>query len=331
MKESISEHGYRFEFFQAVRVLERIFRRREPVGRTAHPSKEIARFKAQLSLSFPASQIQGVEIDEGEDPQPSVTVNFLGLTGPLGVLPRHYTELLLERVSRKDTGLRDFLDIFNHRMVSLFYRAWEKYRFAVGYERGGDVFTDALSCLVGMGTPGLQKRMEIDDHGLLLYAGLLLPRPQSASGLEIMLADYFEVPVQVCMFHGRWISLSEENLTRLGVQCSRLGVNVVCGDRVWDRQSKFRMRIGPIGRAEFERFLPGGRDHGPLMDMVRLYAGLELDFDVQLLLRAAEVPACRLRSTGGGARLGWSSWLSTFGFTVDRADTVLHESAASLR
>ncbi len=329
MNESIWEHGYRFEFFQAVRVLERIFRDREPVGGTAYPSREVARFKAQLSLSFPASQIQEVAVREGENPQPEVTVNFLGLTGPSGVLPRHYTEFLLERVSRKDTVLRDFLDIFNHRMVSLFYRAWEKYRFAVGYERGRDTFTDSLRCLVGMGTPGLQGHMAIDDQGLLLYAGLFLQRPHSASGLETMLADYFDMPVQVCMFHGRWISLGEENLTRLGMQCHQLGVNVVCGERVWDRQSKFRIRMGPMNRAAFERLLPGGRDHVPLMEMVRLYSGMELDFEVQLVLQAAEVPSCRLKSLGDGARLGWSSWVITSDHVQDQADTILQEGAAA--
>lgn len=323
MRDSIVEQGYRFEFFQAVRMLERLCRDREQVGTSSHPSREVARFRAHLTLSFPASQIQHVEFGEAAEAQPRVTVNFMGLTGPSGVLPRNYTELLLERAYRKDHTLRDFLDLFNHRMISLFYRAWEKYRFPIAYERGNDTFTGYLSSLIGLGTPGLQRRLQLEDQGLLLYAGLFLQRPHSAAALEAILRSYFDIPVQVCQFHGFWVRLGEENHTRLGVQNHQLGFNVVCGSRVWDRQSKFRIRLGPMGRGEFEQFLPGGSAYAPLMQLARLFAGLELDFDAQLVLRARQVPSCRLQSTAGGARLGWSSWLKTRELKHDAADTIL--------
>lgn len=322
MRDSIADRGYRFEFFQAVRVLERLYRQRERVGATSHPSREVARFIGNVTLTFPASQIQKVELDDREDAQPRVVVNFMGLTGPLGVLPRHYTELLLERTYHKDFTLRDFLTLFDHRMISLFYRAWEKYRFPIAYERGNDTFTGYLSSLIGMGTAGLQRRLKIEDQGLLLYAGLLLQRPHSASGLEGILRNYFDVPVKVCQFFGHWVRLGEENQTRIGVQNHQLGFNAICGSRVWDRQSKFRVRVGPLKYAAFESFLPGGSAHAPLMQLSRLFAGLELDFDAQLVLLAGEVPACRLQS-GGGARLGWSSWLKVREFAHDAEDTVL--------
>jgi len=323
MKHPIVEYGHSFEFFQAVRVLERLFRGREPVGGASHPGREVARFRAHISLSFPPGEIQEVVVPEGEDPQPVVLVNFFGLAGPSGVLPHHYTELLLERAYLKDRTLRDFLDLFNHRMISLFYRAWEKYRLAAAYERGSDSFSEYLKNLVGFGTGGLQKRLSIDDQVLLYYAGLLLQRPHCACNLEGMVRDYFGVPAEVRQFHGHWVKLGEENQTRLGRQNHRLGFSAVCGSRVWDRQSKFRIRLGPLGLESFERFLPGGFHHAPLTQMSRLFAGLELDFDVQLVLKAREVPACRLRSSGPGARLGWSSWLKTKPFARDAADTVL--------
>ena len=324
MRVSIFDNGHRFEFFQAVRVLERLFRNREPVGTTVHPGREVMRFAAHITHSFPASQIQQVQLPEGNtDPQPKVVVNFMGLAGPLGVMPRQYTDLLLERQYAKDNILRDFLDIFNHRLISLFYRAWEKYRFPVAYERGDDAFTRYLSNLIGMGTRGLQQRLALNDQGLLLYAGQFLQRPRSAAALESILRDYFGAPVQVLQFRGHWVKLGEENQTRLGMTNCRLGKSAILGSRVWDCQSKFRIRLGPLDREGFERFLPGERPNEQLMQLCRFFAGLELDYDVQLVLRASRVPACRLQTAKGGARLGWSSWLKTREFSQDADDAVL--------
>jgi type VI secretion system protein ImpH len=278
-----------------------------------------------MSLCFPASQIQEVVLDDKPDPQPRVTVNFMGLTGPLGVLPHHYTELLMQRAWAKDHTLRDFLDIFNHRYISLFYRAWEKYRFPVAYERGrDDRFTFYLSALIGMATGGLQGRLAVDDQGLLLYAGLFNQQPHSASALESMLRDYFGCLVEVIQFQGRWVRLGAENQTRLGVQNHVLGGNAVCGEQTWDRQSLFRIRVGPLRLATFLDFLPGARAYSQIMQLTRLFSGMEYDFEVQLVLKAGEVPACQLVSKGpGGAYLGWSSWLKTREFRHDADNTIL--------
>ena len=168
--EVLLEEGYRFDFFEAVRVLERVFPHRHAVGRDANPVQEVVRFRSRLSLAFPPSAIHGVtEVDGGDRPV-EMTVAFMGLTGPSGVLPRHYTELLLERTRRKDNTLRDFLDLFNHRVISLFYRAWEKYRFPIGYERAvaqqhdDDDFSLNIFDLIGMGTKGMRGRLEVGDE-----------------------------------------------------------------------------------------------------------------------------------------------------------------------
>ena len=138
MRYSLFEEAYRFDFFQAVRLLERLYPDREPVGREAHPSREVARFGARVTLEFPASQIQEIMPADDESGPSRMTVNFMGLTGPLGVLPHSYTQLLFQRLLQKDFTLRDFFDLFNHRAISLFFRAWEKYHFPIAYERRRD-------------------------------------------------------------------------------------------------------------------------------------------------------------------------------------------------
>lgn len=332
VEDVLFQEGYRFDPFQAVRVLERLYPQRQPVGRDTVPSGEVVRFRSHLTLSFPPSAIYEVKRTENGDGPIQMTVAFMGLTGPLGTLPRTYTELLLERVRRhKDRTLLDFLDLFNHRLISLFYRAWEKYRFPLAYERSVakheeyDPFSLCLFDLVGMGTKGLRGKLEVGDEALLFYAGLLGQHPHSANALENILTDYFAVPVKTVQFIGQWLSLSEENRSRIGAgdKNNALGVNTVAGSRVWDQQAKFRLRLGPLTFDEFSRFLPAGNAFRPLVEFARFIVGQEFDFDVQLVLKAAEVPRCRLGETGAHApRLGWSTWLKTKEFTHDAEDVV---------
>jgi len=244
VEELLWEEPFAFDFFQAVRVLERLGKDRKPVGRTGPPRAEVVRFRAHLSLTFPPSSIYDLQRPTETLPLPLMTVSFMGLYGPSGVLPRHYTELLL-RLNWEGKGdekhtLRQWFDLYNHRFISLFYRAWEKYRFYIPYERGEyalsepDAFTQCLFCLVGMGTQGLRNRLRvstweeiegqvqerplarIDDLVLLYYGGLLAQRPRSAVGLEAILRDYFQLPVEIRQFHGQWLVLDPENQTRLG-------------------------------------------------------------------------------------------------------------------
>jgi type VI secretion system protein ImpH len=349
---------YRFGFFQAVRVLERLFPERQSVGGDVEPSEECARFRAHLSLVFPPSEIHDIH-DRGDQRPLSVTVAFMGLTGPSGVLPRFYTETLLERVRQKDRTLADFLDLFNHRLISLFYRAWQKNRFWVAFERAEvagrgyrsdsarhrafvtevrprlDPFSQSLLELAGMG-PGslryraserreLRARSRIEDATLRFYAGLLAQQHRSASGLEGMLQDFFGVAVSVRQFVGQWLLLDEENQTQLSDGgCTQLGSTAIAGQRFWDVQSKFRVRIGPLGFDQFCAYLPSGNAYRQLADLARLYAGPALDIDLQLVLRAEEVPCCQLSSSPRHEpRLGWNTWVCSDAFTHDADDAVL--------
>jgi type VI secretion system protein ImpH len=206
----------------------------------------------------------------------------------------------------------------------MFYRAWEKYRFPVQYERGNDDFTTFLFDFAGLGTQGLRGRMNLEDENLLPYSGLILQKPHSTSALEQILADYFSVKAKIRQFSGQWLSLDDESITRLGKVNSSLGINAIVGTRVWDYQSKFRVVFGALKFTEFQDFLPNGTAHKPMLSIIRFMIGEEFDFDVQLKLKAKEVPGTIL-TTRAKRRpmLGWSSFLKTKPFKQDDGQVIL--------
>lgn len=320
-----------FEFFQAVRLLNLLFPQRQPVGSFANPHQESVRFGANPDYGFPSSQISHMEWPESDQPQgsqPRMLVNFMGLTGPMGLLPLYYTALVRERVRARDTTLRDFFDIFNHRAISLFYQAWEKYRFTIAYERGeGDRFSHHLFDLLGLGTPGLQRRQPLPDDGLLFYAGLLSPHTRSATALRQLLMDYFDVPVEIEQFVGAWHALDDDTQCKFretGGYSEQLGGGAVVGDEVWDQQSGVRIRLGPLTLSQYLDFLPTGPAYEPLRALTRFFAGDELDFDLQLVLKKEEAPPCRLGEEGNAApQLGWLTWASSAALKQDPDGTVL--------
>ncbi len=348
VEERLYAEPFAFDFFQAVRLLRALAG--DAAGPVPLPST--VRFDAHQSLSFPPSAVADLRPAADGRP-PALTVSFLGLTGPSGVLPRHYTELLLraERESRgpEKHALRDWLRLFDHRAAALFYAAWEKYRFVLAYARGEadrehpDPFTRALLSLVGLGTGGLRNRLaapepapgaRVDDLGLLRFAGLLAQRHRGAWGLGVLLGGYFGVPVAVEQFHGQWLLLDEPSQTRLGDDggnCT-LGADAVAGDRVWDVQGKFRVRLGPLPYGQFLNLLPNPDDgrtaFALLARLVRLYAGPEFDFDVQLVVAAEHAPACVLDDHAAGPRLGWNCWLLSAPLGRAADDPVFDGSAA---
>jgi type VI secretion system protein ImpH len=327
VEEKLREDPCHFQFFQAVRLLERIGTDVEPVGRFVSPESEAVRFSVNNALAFPASQIQ--EIDWPEGSAPRMLVNFMGLTGILGVLPYTYTELILERIRAKDRSLAAFFDIFNHRVISLFYQAWEKHRPAVAYERDqDDPLTRYLMALIGLGTGGLQERQPVPDQALVYYSGLLSLQPRSAVALEQILEDYFDVPVQIEQFVGAWYPLERDN------QCcfdsgdsysEQLGFGAVVGDEIWDQQSRARIRLGPLSTGQYLDFLPHGSAYEPLRALTKFFSGGDLEFEVQLVLKQDEVPACELGSEGAGApQLGWFTWMKSVpAFDRNPGDTIL--------
>lgn len=328
LKQKLHDEAYRFEFFQAVRLFERIVSDRKPVGGEALPSDEQIRFRTNVALDFPSSEINEIRevYDEISDrDRLEMIVNFMGLIGPSGVLPVHYTELALDRVRHRDTTLWSFLDIFTHRAVSMFYRAWAKYRFPVAYERGNDEFTSYLFDIAGLGTDGLRGRMGFEDEAMLPYTGLISQKPHSASALENIVSDFFGFPAKIIQFFGQWLDLSDSDITFLGQKNSTLGYTALLGRRVWDQQSMFRIVLGPLTFVQFQAMLPNGTGNKPLRSIVRFVTGLELDFDVKLVLKAKQVPSLILTTKAvRRPMLGWTTWLKTQPFTSDDDQVVMN-------
>lgn len=328
LEQSLFEEPFEFEFFQAVRLLEKLYPERLPVGSEAMPSDEVVRFRSRVGLDFPSSEIHQIErVNEHDeaDARLEMMVNFMGMVGVSGVMPTHYTELVLDRIRHRDTSLWAFLDIFTHRAVSLFYRAWSKYRFPVAFERGNDNFTAYLYDIAGLGTKGLRGRMAAQDEALLSYAGLIAQLPHSASALENMVSDHFGIEARVEQYSGQWLPIEEADLTNLGVRNSVLGQSAIVGSSVWDQQSKFRLRLGPLPFNKFRAFLPDGSAHAPLRDVVRLFAGDEFDSDVNLVLNKREVPATILTTRAvRRPALGWTTWLKTKPVEADDRQVVLN-------
>ncbi len=326
VRHVMRRHPGRFDFFQAMRLLLRIYPERAVPGTDAPARREAVRFKVNNSLAFPPSQIASIDWDSTP---PAMTVNFMGLTGNMGVLPRAYTEFLIARARAKDRTQADFFDLFNHRMISLFYQAWEKYRSAVAYERDGqDRLSQYLMCLIGLGTDGLQNRMRVRDDSLLFYSGLLSLQPRSAAALRGVLRDYFGIPVEVEQFVGAWQPLDKSDQCDLGsgpTFSSQLGVGSVVGDEIWNQQSRIRLKLGPLTQEQYLSFLPGGSASEPLRELARFCCGTYLEIEVQLILQRAVVPRCDLGDDRlAGPRLGWFTWMKS-GQDFDRSpsDTVL--------
>ncbi|PKF63483.1 type VI secretion system baseplate subunit TssG [Psychromonas sp. psych-6C06] len=328
--QKLTEHPYQFSFKQAVRVLERSNNYSDHIDSTAlhavgkfmPPQAECIRFSSNQSLSFPASEIASITHNTQQTQfkkQWSMDVNFIGLTGSHGVLPYHYTETVLKRLKLKDTSMKAFFDVFNHRTTSLFFQASSKYNAPLQYERNHlqkrkvkDDFTQMLMALVGLNGKHLTDRLYTKDESLLYYAGLLNSNVRSASGLKQILESHFSLPVEIKEFVGQWQDLIDDVRTRfpssmaLG-QNNQLGKTVMLGKKGWFAQGKINIILGPLNKQQLAQFTPHTAHLKALDEIVRLYLGFEHDYSFTLRILKKDIPQSNLNSQ---SILGWTSWLS---------------------
>lgn len=327
--EGLWDEGHRFSFLQAVHLLEELFPDRTPPAEGIDPRREVVRFRSEVRLDFPPGDVEAVLPPTDGEPA-EMRVNVLGLASAMGPLPPAVVEMILERSFRErgdtpkgrpsTTALRDFLDLFNHRLISLLYRARKKYRPALDRKapHAGRVAT-VLHSLLGLGTEHLTGRMGVRERTLLAYTGLLVETVRPTVGLTRMIEDCFDTTASVTPFQGRWDRIEDDDVTRLGARRGRnqiLGQSAVLGGRVWDQAAGFEVLLGPLTLAQFLSFLPNGRAFAPLVALVRFYAREELGFTFRLQIAAAEVPEIRL-GAAYGTYLGWTSWLMSKPMTRD--------------
>lgn len=286
------------------------------LGEERTPQDAAVQLAPRPSLAFPASEVDSIALDP--DGRARLATRIAGLLGHGGPLPDWVTEEITQRIRRGDRAAVAFLHIFEQRLLTIGYRAAARTRLGTALRPpessvGGPI----LHALLGLGTPGMTGRLGIPDRALLGYAGLLTGQARSRGALERMLRDYLAVPVAVVPFTGRWLKLEPDDVTRLGMPGAnnRLGQDAVLGGRVWDRQSCFTLRIGPLEPAEYETLLPGGLRHRSLRAMTRFFVGPGLDFELTLQLRPHRIQPPRIRTRGPGARLGLTTFL------VGRPDT----------
>ena len=310
VERQLGDAGAAMDFFQALRLLENAHPDKPRIGASLRPRDDAVRFGRDPSLGFEPGAVAGFT-PATYDAKARLAVNFFGMFGANGPLPLHLTEYARDRArNHGDHTLVAFLDVFHHRMVSLFYRARAAADPAVSLDRpDSDRFADYVGSLFGIGAPSMRGRDEIGDFAKLHFAGLMANQRRPAAGLVTILRAYFKLPVEIEQFVGHWMKIPLDGQTRIGMEDrgNRLGTSAVLGKKVWDCQHKFRLVIGPLDYDDYERMLPGGASMTRLVDWVKSYAGTVLDWDVRLVLRQSAVPPLRL----GARRLGWTTYLAS--------------------
>jgi len=309
---------YRYDFYQTLRQFECLHGEKPRWGRALRPVDEPVRLGQHPDLAFAPAPLASFEPGHGGR-TPRLQVRLFGLLGPNGPLPLHMTEFARERLRHAgDPTLSRFLDLFHHRFLALFYRAWAQAQPHVNRDRPeDDRFASYIGAFIGAAPEAFRHRDTVPDVAKLFHVATLMRPVRNAEGLASILEHFFRVTARTQEFVGHWMALSASDRTCLGRVGAAMGSGAVLGRRVWDRQHKFRIRLGPLALDEYERFLPGGPFLRKLVDWVRLYFSFELEWDVCLVLKRDEVPPLTL---GDGRRLGWTTWLGRRDATKDADD-----------
>ena len=311
---AIGLEPWRYDFFHAMRWIDAYHAEKPALGTARRPVDEPVRLGQVADLSFAPSTLHAV-VPANSTSKPRIEVRFFGLFGPNGPLPYHLTEHARHRsLHQGDATFARFADMFHHRLLLLFYRAWAQAQPTVGLDRKGeDRFGTYVGSLIGLGIPQVLNRSASHDHAQIHFAGLFSRQVRNADGLSSILTGYLRRPVRVEQFVGAWLGLNTAERTRIGQIGTRkrshtagLGGGAVLGRRVWDRQHNIRLHIGPLDSEAFESLLPAGAALPAVASLVEQYIGLEFGWDADLSLKADQVKPCQ---PGRHGRLGWTTWL----------------------
>ena len=291
--------------FQALRLIEAAYDTTPRLGRSRRPAQDPVRLGQEPELAFPTSTIARFALNEGRGPA-RLSQHVFGLFGPNGALPLHLTEYARDRLrNQHDPTFAAFADMFHHRILSLFYRAWTTGEPAPSFDRiDDDPFGEKLDAIAGVAGEAFACRDAMPDLARRHFAGLLSAGPRNEAGLAAILKSFFSARISIESFVGSWLHLEPTDRGRLGGAC--LGQSASLGEKVWSREARFRIRIGPLNLEDYKRLLPGGRSIKRLNAIIRSYAGDTLEWDVNLILKEEEVPKAVL---GSNIALGQTSWI----------------------
>jgi type VI secretion system protein ImpH len=311
---------YRYDFYQTLRRIECLFADKPRWGTALRPIDEPVRLGQGPDLSFAPAPLASFTERDGKPPR--LEVRLFGLFGPNGPLPLHLTDYARERLQHAgDPTLARFVDVFHHRFIALFYRAWAQAQPHVNRDRPReDRFSNYVGAFLGISPQSFRDRDSLPDLAKFFHVGAMIRQVRNPEGLTHILQHFFRVPVEIEEFVGHWMVLGRDQRSVLSRDGARLGTGAVLGGRVWDRQHKFRIRLGPLTLVEYRGFLPGSLRLRELIDWVRTYLSFELDWDVRLLLKHDEVPPLIL---GRDQRLGWTTWLGRRGTDASADDLCL--------
>lgn len=326
--KSLAEKPWRFGFFEVLRWFESEYDDKPRLGQSKRPADDLLRLGQACSLQFAPSTLS--DFQPQQNAPDKLTQNFFGVFGPNGPLPLHLTEYARHRLRHvHDPTMVEFLDVFHHRLISLFYRAWADAQPTVQLDRRDqDRFGFYVNSLLGTAEPGMQRRDAMPDASKRFFVGRLSGATQNAEGLQAILSHYFDIPVEIESFIGEWLEIPQDSYCYLDDddQVGQLGRSAILGTKSWQCQHKFRIKLGPLSLEEYHQMLPSGGKMKTLVDIVRNYIGLELSWDINLQLKKQEMPVARLGEFG---QLGWTTWLPETTPASDVADLLLNAEAFS--
>jgi len=322
----LAAEPHRFSLFAALRLLEQAFSEMPRLAESRKSADDPVRLGQRPHLNFAPADVAAFEATEGD--RPHLEQYSFGVFGPNGALPLHLTEHAYERRRHKeDATFTDFLNLFQHRLVSLFYRAWANSDPATSFDRPeSDRFLTYIGAAFGMAPATARGRDAVSDYAKLSRAGLYAQQTRSAEGLQAILADYFGLRVEIRQFVGARLPTPRDLFCRLGAagEPASLGRSCTIGASSWQCQHKFEIVLGPLELEAFRNFLPGARGLTELRDLVRLYTNDEWTWQLRLLLQKVEIPGIALGRSG---QVGWTSWLGSRPATAD--DVLIQEQRAA--
>lgn len=310
LKLDLLKEGYSFSFFQVMRLLHLLCGSSTSKGATGMPETDSIRIRPKLSLGFPAADVDRIEeTTDEEETRFQVTANLLGLYGASSPLPTFYTEDLMDEASDDESVAREFIDVINHRLFQVLYGCLCKYKqFLQVVESNSTVHAERLFCLMGIG--GKRLRSEISDpYGLLRYVGLFMQMPRSALGLETLLADALDgMAVTVIPCVKRKAKIPEDQKLCVGSSVHSLGQNSFLGEEIVDRMGKFRIRIGPMNKEQFQSFYPEADRYRAVTFLTKMYVLEELEYELEIILAANEAETVCLGDPDRSS-LGSNTWV----------------------